>query len=193
MRWPLALLSALCFSWGALTSPALAYRAQVQQPNVSLRSVPDLRHGKELQRLQPQRAEVLNCIYASDSSVWCLIRPVQGQAGWAQARFLNPALKENFPLRLADLPALLLFDAAHNSLRHQKAVSAEASRALLTLDMALMKQRWDAMRHRLNFLEISRRAKVPVSPTEIQQVQAEIKVMEQRFQQVLAEWQRLPG
>ncbi|MBF2052205.1 MAG: hypothetical protein IGS03_01925 [Candidatus Sericytochromatia bacterium] len=193
MSRPALVLSALCFVWGVLAQPALAYQAQVQQPNVSLRSMPDLRHGKELQRLTPQRAEVLNCIYASDSSVWCLIRPASGGPGWVQARFLDPALKANFPLRLSDLPALLLFEAAHNQLRHQKAGSAQSARVLLTLDMALMKQRWESMRHRLNFLEISRRARVPVSETEIQQVQAEIKVLEQRFQQVLAEWLRLPG
>lgn len=192
MLWPACVLSALCFVWGALAQPALAYQAQLQQPNVSLRSMPDLRHGKELQRLKPQRAEVLNCIYASDSSVWCLIRPARGGPGWVQARFLDPALKANFPLRLNDLPALLLFDTAHNQLRHQQAAS-QSARALLTLDMALVKQRWESLRHRLNFLEISQRARVPVSQTEIQQVQAEIKVLEQRFQQVLAEWLRLPG
>lgn len=194
-RWLVPWLSAALLV-AALPVSAEAYQARIQQPNVVLRSVPDLRHGKELQRLGPQRVGLLNCVYASDNAIWCLVRPAQGSAGWTQARLLAPTLNENFPLRLADLPALLLFETAQSSLQQHTAQASnrrESQRALLTLDMALMKQRWEALRHRLNFLEISKRAHVPVSATEMQQVQAELKVLEQRFQHVLAEWQRLPS
>jgi len=186
------LLAALCCAL-----PASAYQAQVKQANVQLRSAPDLRQSKEVQRLSPQKVQTLSCHYASDSSLWCQVRLTQGSHGWIQARFLDPVLKQNFPVQLADLPGLLLFEHAQQELVYSQNLNSPEFKnrlrsALLTMELSLIKQRWDAQRNRINFLDISRRAGIQISQTEFKAVQSEIQTLERRFQQVLADWQRLP-
>lgn len=186
----------LAFGFWLMTMPlAWGYQVQTLQPNLQLRSEPDLRRGKSLQRLPLQQLELLSCSYAKDSELWCRVRSKANQTGWLPARVLDPILHKNFPLRLQDFPATLVFAAAQHQLVFQQNLAdpqlkAKLRKALLAMELAMLKQRWDALHQRQSFLDISRRAGFKISAQEFQALQSEIKVLEQQFQRVLADWQR---
>lgn len=183
----------LCAALWALAGPALAYQVRINGNNVQLKPKPDQRSAA-LTRLNPQKVQLIGMAYAGDGELW--IRVNAGRAtGWVQARMLDPALKDNTPLRLADLPGPLLFDHAQREILYKSnlndpALKGHLRRWTLVMEMGQLKAQWDSARQRLNFLEISRRVGVKVSDAEYQGLQAEIRQIEQKFQRSLSEWQR---
>lgn len=178
-----------------LAQPVLAYQVKVTQSNIQLKPQPDLRSGPEVQRLNPQRVQLLGTTYAADGELWCRISLANRKTGWIQARFLDPMLKDNQPLRLQDLPGTLIFDHAQREILYKSSLNSPSLKShlrrwTLVMEMGLLKERWDSTRNRLNFLEISRRAGVKISDGEYRALQQEIRTVEQKFQRVLAEWQR---
>lgn len=176
--------------------PAMAYQVQITQPNVPIKAQPNLRSGNTVPRVAPQRLLLLTSQYGSDGELWCQVRLGTGQTGWLQARFLDPLVKANFPLRLPDVPAPLFFDFAQRDLNFRTQANDPTLRKRLRsnsllMEMAMAKERWEALRQRLNFLELSRRMGVRIAASEVQSLQQEIKTLEQRFQQALSDWQRL--
>ena len=174
-------------------APAWAFQVKITAPHVQLKSRPDQR-GPEIEKLGPQRAVLLDTAYGPDGELWCRIEVKSRHSGWVPARFLDPMLRDNLPLRLIDLPGALLFDHAQREVIYRSSLSDPAlkghlRRWTLVMEMALVKERWESKRQRLNFLEISRQVGVKISDAEYRSLQQELKVMEQKFQQVLTEWQ----
>lgn len=176
-------------------SPAFAYQVQLNQKNTPYRTEPGLRKGKVLGRLSPQNLTFLNHIYAEDGELWCLLKLQNGKEGWVQSRFLNPSLKDNIPMSLVDFPSALVFERAQMDLIRSNVNSnvfkAHLQKALVEIDLAMIKQRWESLHNRLNFLDISRRVGVTVSAAEFQSLKQEMSVLEKRFQVKLSELQRL--
>lgn len=177
------------------TGPALAYQVQLEQ-NVPYRSQPGIRAGKDLGRLPPQRLLYLNHGFANDGELWCQVRAGNGATGWIPARYLDPLLRDNIPLRMVDVPGPLIFEHAQQELvfrthLERKDFKVRLQRSLLEMELAQIKQRWESQRNRLNFLDISRRVGVSVSAQEFNSLKAEMQILEARFQTVVAEWQHL--
>ncbi len=190
-RVVLGLLFCLLMS---LSASAWAYQVQITQSNLQLKPQPDLRSGPEVQRLGPQRALLIGSTFAADGELWCRISLANRKSGWLQARYLDPMLKNN-SLSLQDLPGALLFDHAQREVLYKSnlnspSLKAHLRRWSLVMEMGILKERWDGTRNRLNFLEISRRAGVKISDGEYRALQLEVRTVEQKFQRVLAEWQR---
>ena len=80
--------------------------------------------------------------------------------------------------------------ANKTNLNNPAALKAHLRRWSLVMEMGLLKEHWDSSRHRLNFLEISRRIGVRVSDAEFAALQQELRLVEQKYQRVLGEWQR---
>jgi len=190
-----AIWLSLCL-WFSLSSGALAYQVQVRQAQVSLRSQADARQGKALQRIKAQTAQLLNTARASDGELWCYIRPQQGPPGWLPARFVDPLLSKNTPLRLADVPADLVFNHAQRQLIYNQnlkdpKLKSQLQKALLEMELAMLKQSWESSRQRRSFLDISRRIGIAISPTEYQGLQQQERNIEQQFQRALSAWQHI--
>ncbi len=190
-----ALWLSICL-WFSLSTGALAYQVQVRQAQVSLRSQADARQGKALQRIKAQTAQLLTTSRASDGELWCYIRPQQGSPGWLPARFVDPLLSQNKPLRLAELPAELVFAHAQHQLIYQQnlkdpRLKSQLQKSLLEMELALVKQSWEAARQRRSFLDISRRIGVQISNNEYKNLQQQEHNLEQQYQRVLASWLHL--
>lgn len=190
-----AIWLSLCL-WLSLSSGALAFQVQVRQAQVTLRSQADARQGKALQRIKAQSAQLLNTSHASDGELWCYIRPQQGPPGWLPARFVDPMLIKNKPLALTELPAELVFDNAQRQLIYQKNLNdpkfkSQLQKALLEMELALLKQSWDVARQRRSFLDISRRIGVQISKSEYEGLQQQEQILEQQYKRVHANWQQL--
>lgn len=186
------LLTLVLCSYGA---PALAYQVKITQRNVALKPSPDLRKGKDLERLNPQSVKLFHCLYASDGDLWCKIETPQPRRGWVQARYLDPNLSANSPLRLVDIPSALFFQAAQNELVYRRqngdeAAKSQLQQSLLLMEMGYLKQRWMSLKDRQNFLDISRRVGLSISKQEYQNLLLELGALEKRFQRQFSQLQR---
>lgn len=185
----------LCL-WCSLSTGALAFQVQVRQAQVTLRSQADARQGKALQRIKAQQAQLLNTSHASDGELWCYIRPQQGPPGWLPARFVDPILTQNKPLALTELPAELVFNHAQHQLIYQQnlkdpRLKNQLQKALLEMELAMIKQSWEVSRQRRSFLDISRRIGIQISKSEYQGLQQQELVLEQQYKRTLASWLHL--
>ena len=181
--------------FGLNAAPALAYQVKVTAPNVQLKASPDPRTGSNAERIGPQRVLLLETAYAADGELWCRIQLANKRNGWLQARFIDPVLKDNLPMRLDDLPASLMFEHAQREVMYRSSLNQASLKNhlrswTLVMEMAQIKQHWESTRQRLNFLDMSRRVGIKISATELSRQQQELRALEQKFQRALSEWQR---
>lgn len=178
-----------------LSPAALAYQVRVVAPYALLKPQPDQRSSPDIERLTPQWAQLLGTGLAADGELWCRIQSQSRRVGWIPARYLDPALANNQPLRLSDFPAPLIFDNAERSIIYKANIQDAKVRSLLRrwtfeMELAQLKKQWDSDRAQLNFLEISRRSGVAISSAEYANLQREVKLLEMKFEQILAQWSR---
>jgi hypothetical protein len=183
--WPSLLI--LFAGWAF---PVQAYQVYITQQNVLIRPGPDLRSGS-LVRLSHVQLPLQNLSYASDGELWCQIRLQNKQSGWVQARYLDPVLSKNLPLRLADIPGPLLFSYAQRQISYANLADPGFKRALqknlILLEISSVKQRWDYLRSRHDFLDVSRRVGIGIDKREFQTLEQEMKSLEQLFQRLISQ------
>lgn len=169
--------------------PAWSYQAWISQQNVPVKSSPDLR-GRPLTRLSRTLIPIRHTFYAADGELWCQVKLPNQQTGWVEARYLDPVLEKNLPLHLQDIPASLFFSFAQRQLGYANLKDSSfrqiLQRQLLLMEVAQLKQRWDALRSRHDFLDISRRIGIKINAHEFQQLAEEQRHLEQQFQRLLS-------
>lgn len=171
--------------WLQAISPGWAYHVWIEESQTAVRPAPDVRSGPVLLRLPRQKVSLLQTRYGSDGQLWCLIRLAPRQQGWVPASALNPALEQNTPLRLQDIPGPLL----HVYAQQQWALTPNHTKIPLWLEVAFCQQQWKTLRARLDFLDLARRVGVPIHESERQQLQQELRALEQAYQQVMKRYQ----
>lgn len=170
-------------------APAWSYQVWIGQQNVPVKSSPELR-ATALTRLSHTLIPIRNTFYGENGELWCQIKLPNQQIGWIEARYLDPVPEKNLPLRLEDVPAPLFFSFAQRQLGYANLKDTThfrhvLQRQLLLMEIAQLKQRWDALHHRHDFLDISRRIGIKINPQEFQYVLKEQKHLEQQFQRLL--------
>ncbi|PIQ26250.1 hypothetical protein COW36_15340 [bacterium (Candidatus Blackallbacteria) CG17_big_fil_post_rev_8_21_14_2_50_48_46] len=183
--WPSLLI--LLASWAL---PVQAFDVYIPTQNVVIKPGPDLRSGN-LTRLSKTTVPLKQVFYAPDGELWCQIRLQGNQTGWVQARYLDPALSKNLPLRLQDIPAPLLFYFAQRQIGYANLNDAGFKTVLqknmLLIEVAQIKQRWDFLRSRHDFLDISRRVGIKINAREFQDLKQEQKTLEKQFQNLMTQ------
>lgn len=181
LRWWLTGVSVLFM----VAPPVWAYSVWIEEPQTAVRPAPDVRSGPVLFRLPRQKVSLVQTRYGSDGQLWCLIRLATQQQGWVSASALNPSLEQNTPLRLQDIPGSLL----HVYAQQQWAITPNHTKIPLWLEVAFYQQQWKTQRTRLDFLDLARRVGVPIHESERQQLQQELRALEQAYQQVMKRYQ----
>jgi hypothetical protein len=176
--------------WAGLSLPANAYQVYISQQNVLVRPGPDLGSGS-LARISQVLLPLQSLGYGSDGELWCQIRLQSKQSGWVQARYLDPVLNKNLPLRLAELPGPLLFHYAQRQIGFANLTDPGFKQALqrnlVLFELSSIKQRWDYLRSRHDFLDISRRVGVKIDKREFQTLENEMKTLEKLFQRLASQ------
>ncbi len=184
-----ALLSASLI-WLGLVNSALAYQAYLPQQNVVIRQSPDLR-SPQLGRISRTLLPLRRFVWSADGEVWAQIQFSKQQTGWIQASLLEPALNRNLPLTLPDIPAPLLFAAARRQISYANLSEAHfrqtLQKNLVLLEIAQIKQRWEFLRSRYDFLDISRRMGIRIDKREFEQLRQEQQALEQHFQRLISQ------
>ena len=174
----------------SLSAPAQAYSAYLAQQNVIVRQNPDLR-SPQLGRLSRTMLPVRRFIWAADGEIWAQVQLASKQNGWLQASLLDPVLSRNLPLTLQDIPAPLLFAAARRQITYASLNDSHfrqlLQKNLILIEIAELKQRWDFLRGRYDFLDISRRVGIRIDAHEFEQLRQEQQALEQHFQRLISQ------
>lgn len=183
-------LAVMLIAAGLLWSPAAwAFQVLVPYQNIQVRPGPDIRSGKPVARVSNQLLPLLDSTYSADGELWCRIQLPNRQTGWIESRYLDPALDRNAPLRLVELPAPLVFEFARQRLA-QESLPRQQQRLTLMMELAFLKEQWEYLRSRENFLELSRRVGIALRNGELEDTIRRRQMTEQRFQRALSTFQR---